>query len=96
MKHNMESQHHTSSPLFAYEWDFDNVPDKELAACCHHLHSAYRQAFERLDRALSENSLSNDLEKIDEVRRTLFGRENIEVADRSAKAAEKTQEQLNS
>jgi hypothetical protein len=34
---------------------------------------AYRQAFERLDIALSKNSSSNDIEKIDTLRRLVFG-----------------------
>ncbi len=55
---------------------------------CHRQHPAYRQALERLDIALAENTPSNDLEKIDAVRRILFGAENIEAADRTAEEAE--------
>ena len=33
----------------------------------------YRQAFERLEKALAENTRSNDIEKIDRLRLTLFG-----------------------
>jgi hypothetical protein len=54
---------------------------------------AYRQALERLNRALSENTLSDDLEKIDAVRRILFGAENIEATDRSAEEAQKMREE---
>lgn len=54
---------------------------------------AYRQALERLDRVLSEDTLSNDLEKIDAVRRILFGAENVEAADRSAEEAQKMREE---
>jgi hypothetical protein len=60
---------------------------------CHRPHPAYRQALERLNRALSENTPSNDLEKIDAVRRILFGAENIEAADRSAEEAQKIREE---
>jgi hypothetical protein len=34
---------------------------------------AYRHAFERLDMALGKNTPSNDIEKIDMMRRILFG-----------------------
>jgi hypothetical protein len=60
---------------------------------CRRSNPAYRQALERLDRALSENTPSNDLEKIDAVRRILFGAENIEAADRSAEEAQKMREE---
>ena len=57
------------------------------------LHLAYRQAFERLDIVLSENTPSYDLEKIDKIRRILFGRENIEAADTSGEEAQKMREE---
>ena len=57
---------------------------------------AYRQALERLDIALAENTPSNDLEKIDQIRRILFGAENIEAADRSAEEAENLRQESSS
>jgi hypothetical protein len=35
--------------------------------------AAYRQAFERLDAVLAKNTRGNDDEKIDRLRRALFG-----------------------
>lgn len=66
---------------------------RQKHSSCHRPPPAYLQAFERLDRALSENSLSNDLENIDAVRRILFCRENVEAADKSAEEAREAREQ---
>jgi hypothetical protein len=63
---------------------------------CRRSNPAYRQALERLDRALSENTPSNDLEKIDAVRRILFGAENIEAADKSTEEAENLRQESSS
>lgn len=66
---------------------------RQKAPQCRRLSAPYHQAFERLDKALAENTPSNDIEKIDKIRRLLFGAENVEAADRSAEAAQKTREE---
>ncbi len=60
---------------------------------CRRLSAPYRPAFERLDKALAEYTASSDLEKIDEIRRLLFGAESVEAADRSAAQAQKIREE---
>ena len=63
---------------------------------CRCLSAPYHNAFERLDQALAEHNASDDIEKIDRIRRILFGAENVEAADRPAVQAEKLRQETSS
>ena len=69
---------------------------RQKPASCRRLDPAYRQAFERLDLALAENTPSYTLEKIDEIRRILFGAENVQEINSSVEEAENLSQESSS